>query len=140
MTNNEKFEGFAQKLINENENKFGKEIREQYGDEVVNRSNASLKEKTKEQFEDIEVIRVEYEGLLKAAGASGIQGDNMAQRAVELHGEWLSFYNPSFSKEYHIAMREMYTQDERFRSYYENIVTGGAAFLKKAIEEYYKTH
>jgi len=43
MSNKEKFEGFKQKLIDENEKKYGKEIREKYGDEKVNESNIKVK-------------------------------------------------------------------------------------------------
>lgn len=39
MTDPEKFEGFKQKMIDENEKKYGKEIRARYGDEQVDRSN-----------------------------------------------------------------------------------------------------
>ena len=30
----------------------------------------------------------------------------------------------------------MYTDDERFTAYYENITKDGAAFLRKAVENY----
>ena len=36
MTDKEKFEGFKQKMIDDNEKKYGKEIREKYGDDTVN--------------------------------------------------------------------------------------------------------
>jgi len=35
MSNKEKFEGFKKKMIDENEKKYGKEIREKYGDDTV---------------------------------------------------------------------------------------------------------
>ena len=35
MSDTEKFEGFKQKMINDNENEYGKEIREKYGDEII---------------------------------------------------------------------------------------------------------
>jgi len=42
MTDKEKFEGFKQKTVAENEAKYGKEIREEYGDETVNKSNQKV--------------------------------------------------------------------------------------------------
>lgn len=39
MSNKEKFEGFKQKLVDDNEMKYGKEAREKYGDDAVNKSN-----------------------------------------------------------------------------------------------------
>ena len=43
MTDPEKFEGFKQKIIDDNEKKYGKEIRAKYGDEQVDRSNKNSK-------------------------------------------------------------------------------------------------
>ena len=40
MSDKEKFEGFKKKMIDDNEKKYGKEIREKYGEEAVNNSNA----------------------------------------------------------------------------------------------------
>ena len=42
MSNKEKFEGFKQKMIDENEKQYGKEIREKFGDAVVEASNAKM--------------------------------------------------------------------------------------------------
>src|SRR4051794_35787253 len=51
MSDKEKFEGFKQKLVEDNEKKYGKEIREEYGDETVNKSNQKVKGMTQEQYE-----------------------------------------------------------------------------------------
>jgi hypothetical protein len=50
MSDIEKFEGFKQKLIANNETVYGKEIREKYGDEIINASNAKVKGMSKEQW------------------------------------------------------------------------------------------
>lgn len=42
MTDKEKFEGLKKKTIDENEAKYGKEIRKKYGYETVNQSNQKL--------------------------------------------------------------------------------------------------
>lgn len=39
MSDKEKFEGFKEKLIEDNEKKYGEEIRSKYGDDTVNASN-----------------------------------------------------------------------------------------------------
>ena len=43
MSNKEKFEGFKKKLVDDNEMKYGKEAREKYGDDAVNKSNQKVK-------------------------------------------------------------------------------------------------
>ncbi len=47
MEDGEKFEGFKTKLVEENEKQYGKEIREAYGDDAVEASNAKLMGSTK---------------------------------------------------------------------------------------------
>ena len=39
MSDEEKFEGFKQKIIDDNEKKYGKEIRKKYGNDVIHKSN-----------------------------------------------------------------------------------------------------
>ena len=52
MTDKEKFKGFKEELIDENEKKYGKEIREKYGNKAVDESNAKLLNMTKEQYNE----------------------------------------------------------------------------------------
>lgn len=51
MPDKEKFEGFKEKLIKENEEKFGEEIRAKYGEEAVERSNDAFRKMTKEEYD-----------------------------------------------------------------------------------------
>lgn len=53
MTNKEKFEGFKQKMIDDNEKKYGKEIRAKYGDKQVEKSNKKFKDMTEEQYAEV---------------------------------------------------------------------------------------
>jgi hypothetical protein len=55
------------------------------------------------------------------------------KRAARLHKEWLGFYWPSYSKEAHAGLARMYTEDERFKAYYDKIRPGAAEFLRDAI-------
>ena len=67
MTDQEKFEGFKQKLIDENEQKYGEEVRAKYGNTAVDESNATFRGLTKEQYDKGEQLRIEIEKTLKAA-------------------------------------------------------------------------
>ena len=44
MSDKEKFEGFKKKMIDDNEKKYGKEIREKYGNDTVEKSNKKINE------------------------------------------------------------------------------------------------
>jgi len=136
MTDNEKFEGFKQSLIDGNEQKYGSEIRSKYGDEAVNASNAKLKGLTQEQYDESEQLRIAYEGKLKEAVETGNPAGESAQQACDLHRRWLCVFYPSYSKEYHKGLGEMYVSDERFKVNYEKIAPGCAEFFRDAINVY----
>lgn len=133
MTDREKFEGFKRQMIEENEKKFGSEIRAKYGDKTVDRSNAKLMGMSKEQYEQFEQLGAEVMETLKAAFATGDPAGELAQKAADLHRQWLSFTWPSYSKEAHAGLAQMYVDDERFTAYYDKDQPGLAKFLRDAV-------
>jgi len=136
MTNKEKFEGFKQSLIDENEQKYGAEIRTKYGDDAVDSYNTKLKGLTREQYDEGERLRNAYEEKLKLAFETGNPSGDLAQLACDLHRQWLCVVYPAYSKEYHKGLGEMYIADERFKAYFEKIAPGCAEFLHDAINVY----
>jgi hypothetical protein len=138
MADNEKFEGFKQSLIGENEQKYGDEIREKYGDTIVDESNANLKGLTKKQYDESEQLRLLLEETLKTAFDTGNPAGEPAQKACDIHRQWLCVFYPQYSKEYHKALGEMYVADERFRANYDKIAEGCSEFLRDAINIYCK--
>lgn len=134
MSDKEKFEGFKQKMIDENEKKYGKEVREKYGDETVNKSNEAFRNMTKEQYDNWEKLNHELTNTLKEAFATGDPASELAQKAADLHRQWLTFaWDGSYSKEAHAGIAQMYVDDERFTAYYDKEQPGIAAFLRDAI-------
>lgn len=133
MTDQEKFEGFKQKMIDENEEKYGAEIREKYGDDKINKSNAKLTGMSEAEMEHVnrlaETILVE----LAMAFETGDPAGEKAQEVAALHKEWLSTYWDTYSKEAHAGLAQMYVDDERFTAYYDKDQPGLAAFLRDAI-------
>lgn len=133
MTDQEKFEGFKQKMIDENEEKYGTEIREKYGDDKINKSNAKLTGMSEAEMERVnrlaETILVE----LAMAFETGDPAGEKAQEVAALHKEWLSTYWDTYSKEAHAGLAQMYVDDERFTAYYDKDQPGLAAFLRDAI-------
>lgn len=136
MTNQEKFEGFKQKLIDDNEKQYGSEIREKYGDAVIDSSHAKLKGMTKEQYAEVEKLSQEVNDALKAAFEQGDPSSELAQKACELHKRWLCYYWSTYSKEAHIGVSQLYVDDPRFTAYYDKIQPGCAVFLRDAIQLY----
>ena len=136
MTNNEKFEGFKQKMIDQNEKTYGKEIREKYGDDTVNKSNAKMKSMTQSQHEEVKRLSEEVQITLAEAFQTGDPASDLAQKAADLHKQWLMCYWSDYSKEAHENLAQMYVDDERFTAYYDKEVPGTAEFLRDAIHIY----
>jgi DNA-binding transcriptional MerR regulator len=136
MSDKEKFEGFKQKLVDDNEKKYGKEVREKYGEDTVNKSNAKVKNMSQEQYDEVTKLANELTETLQAAFQTGDPAGELAQRAADLHRQWLSFYWDSYTKEAHAGVAQMYVDDERFTAYYDKVQPGTAVFLRDAVHIY----
>ncbi|MEQ8175244.1 MAG: MerR family transcriptional regulator [Syntrophomonadaceae bacterium] len=133
MRDSEKFEGFKQKMIDDNEKNYGEEARAKYGDDKVDQANQKIKGMSKEQYAELESLSSSLSDTLKAAMADGDPGGELGQKAAQLHRQWLGYFWDSYSKEAHAGLAQMYVADERFASYYDKIQPGAAAFLRDAI-------
>ncbi len=137
MTNKEKFQGLKKQLIEENENKYGKEIREKYGEEKINRSNKQFANLTEEEFNQMNQLAQEILEKLEVAMESNNPQGDLAQEVAKLHHQWLGYTWPSYSKEAHAGLAQMYVADERFTAYYDDAIrVGTAQFLCDAILYY----
>lgn len=136
LNDKEKFNGFKQKLVEDNEKIYGKEIREKYGAEQVEQSNKQLLNMTKEQYDEFEQLGQEVIDTLEAAFQTGDPAGELGQKAADLHRKWLSFTWSNYSKEAHVGLAQMYVCDERFTAYYDKKQPGMAVFLRDAILVY----
>ncbi|RKN84295.1 MerR family transcriptional regulator [Paenibacillus ginsengarvi] len=136
MTDQEKFEGFKQKLIDDNESKYGIEIRQKYGSDAVDKSNAKVKNMTQEQHEQVTKLAADVLAALAEAYKTGDPAGELAQKTADLHRQWLTFYWSEYSKEAHAGLAQMYVDDERFKAYYDANEPGSAEFLRDAIQIY----
>lgn len=138
MSDQEKLEVFKQNAIAENEARYGKEIRKEYGDEAVDRSNAAMMNLTQEQYDAWERLGAEIQSLLQQAVLEG-KGSDAAegQHIAALHREWC-FFSRAYEPKQHAGIAELYVQDPRFTAYYDGEVHGGAQFLRDAIVSYTK--
>ncbi|WP_186430673.1 MerR family transcriptional regulator [Clostridium sp. BSD9I1] len=133
MSDREKFEGFKQKMVDDNEKKYGQEIREKYGDDTVNKSNAKLMNMTEEQYNEVTALSEELMATLAEAFKTGNPASELAQKAADLHKKWLTYSWSQYSKEAHAGLAQMYVDDERFTEYYDKEQPGTAEFLRDAI-------
>lgn len=136
MDDREKFEGFKQRMLEENEKKYGAEVREKYGESVVEEANKTFMSTTPQQHAQQEALTAQLHETLKAAVAQGDPAGELGQKAAALHKEWLCFYWPEYSKEAHVGLANMYVNDERFAAHYEAIAPSATRFLRDAVEIY----
>lgn len=138
MSDKEKFEGFKRDLIDENEKKYGKEIRKKYGVATINDSNAKLMGMTEEQWLKQEDLADEINKRLRLAIETGDPAGKVSQEVCDLHRQWICMFwkDGMYSKEAHKALGEMYVSDERFKAFYDRINEGAAEFLNKALKIY----
>ncbi len=138
MTDKEKFEGFKQKMIDTNEQKYGEEIRKKYDDSVVDATNSKIIEMTPEKYKEVEVLNKELNETLKAAVKTANPAGELAQKVCELHKKWICSYwaDGMYSKSAHKALAQSYVDDTRFTAYYDKIAPGSAKFLRDAVNIY----
>lgn len=136
MTDSEKFDGFKENLVKQNERCYGKEIREKYGAEAVERSNRKLFGMTRQKYGQFQNIEQLLNKSLLDAFQTGDPAGETAQKAASLHREWLSFTWETYTPEAHAALAQMYVDDPRFTAYYDRMQPGLAEFLRDAVKIY----
>lgn len=133
MSDNEKFEGFKKQMIEDNEKKFGKEIREKYGEEAVEKSNKQFRNMTEDQYKELQKLGNSIIENLKKAMETKDPAGELAQKTADLHKQWITFCWGSYDKEAHANLAQMYVDDEKFKAYYDKAQNGAAEFLRDAI-------
>lgn len=134
MSDQEKFESFKRHVVEENESRYGKEIRTAYGDEAIDRSNARTLSLSPEEYGQQKALEEDIRSALTAAVRAGEAPEGAeGQRIAALHRRWLSFSWDRYTPQAHAGLVQLYTQDPRFTAYYDREVPGCAAFLQAAV-------
>lgn len=136
MTDQEKFEGFKRKMIEDNEVKFGSEIRAKYGEATVEQSNRKFMNLTAQEYAQMQSLSTKIQETLKKAFATRDPAGELGQKVADMHRQWLSYTWGSYSKEAHAGLAQMYVDDQRFTAYYDQEQPGLARFLRDAIFVY----
>ena len=141
MSDKEKFEGLKQNLIKENMQKYGAEVTRKYGADVVEASNKKFAGMTEAQWEKQESLSRSIFELLAAAMTKNDPACEEAQKAADLHGQWIRMFwkDGAYSKQAHLMLAETYVSDLRFTAFYdEKLGKGAAQMLRDAVAIYTK--
>ncbi len=140
MLDKEKFEGFKDEIIKENEELYGGELRGKYGDEAIDLSNNKIRGMSKIDYEEMMNVTALMNETLKEAFREGQASSNKAQKVCELHKKLLLMTWPEglYSKEKQLNLVESFLLDDRFIAYYDKVEKGSVKFLLEATKIYCK--
>lgn len=139
LSDREKFAGFRKELLDKNEAQHGYEIREKYGDETAEKAATKFAGLSQEDYQKMQELAAKILVDLKTAMKTNDSTSEEALQVAKLHKEWLAYTWSSYSKAAHRGLAQMYVDDPRFTSYYDEPAGNGAAeFLRDAILNYLK--
>lgn len=139
MSDKKKFEALKRQAIDENEKKYGKELRDTYGDKEIDDANARAMNVSPAQYEEWKAIGSEIQERLERAVAGGISAESDEGEAIaRLHKRWLTIAGGPYSAARHRGIAQLYVMDERFTAYYDKNMPGCARFLCDAVLHWVK--
>lgn len=138
MAKEDTFEKIKNNLIAQNEDSYGEEVRERFGDKAVDDSNQKLAGLSQEQWQRQQMLAERILVELKRLTPQNDSSSDQAQALCELHRQWLQFFwsDGSYSPQAHLALAEGYLADQRFVAYYDQAAPGATQFLRDALKIY----
>lgn len=136
MTDEERFEGMKARTIAENEECYGAEVRQAYGDAAMDAANERMAGMSQEEWNDAKALEAAILEQLTAAKATGDPTGEAARKLCAMHARWLQMHwgEGAYSPAAHAALAEGYVADQRFTAYYDEAAGEGAtAFLRDAL-------
>lgn len=119
MTDTEKFTAFKETRISENEVKYGAEIRQKYGSKTIEQSNQKFSKLSEVEFQQMQTVEKTLIDDLVALKQHPDLDSQLAQKIYQEHKQWLEYTWPSYTKEAHRGLVDMYISDARFGDYYD---------------------
>ena len=137
MSDKEKFQALKNRMVAENEEKYGQEARKKYGNDQVDASNRNWMNLSEDKLGRWQELDREIIERLEAAVHNDLREDSEEAKAIaELHKEWLMISVPNYSREMHRGIAAMYVADERFTKYYDKNTKGCAKLLYEAVKKW----
>lgn len=136
MTDEERFEGMKARAIAENEERYGAEVRQAYGDAAMDAANERMAGMSQEEWNDAKALEAAILDQLAAAKETGDPTGEAAWKLCAMHARWLQMHwgEGAYSPAAHAALAEGYVADPRFTAYYDEAAGEGAtALLRDAL-------
>jgi DNA-binding transcriptional MerR regulator len=130
LSDQELYEGFSQDEIDS----YKREARQRYGAERVETSEQRIKRLSAAEWKAVqeeggEVAKALAEHIDEPADSPAVQS------LIDRHHAWIENFYPAPAEVY-AGLGRLYTEDERFRAFYDRIHAGLADFIKAGIDHY----
>lgn len=124
------------RAVRENEERYGEEARELYGDETIDAANERLLDMDPAVWNDMKELEQAILGQLSIAMAEGDPRGPEAKKLVKMHRHWVGLHWRSEPEdEAYLGLVKGYLADPRFVPYYDDPCgTDATAFLVEAVE------
>jgi len=120
MTDSEKFKAFKQEKMDENETRYGTEIRDKYGSDEISKFNLMFSNISENDYLNMKKVEKNLIDDLCEFKKEPDLKSVLAEKIYQEHKEWLRYTWPNYTKEAHRGLVDMYVADERFASYYND--------------------
>lgn len=137
MSDKEKFNELKKDSIKNNEKRYGKEIRQKYGESVVNASNKHVEEMSKERYNKLKETETDLVRNLETVLRDPSREEKLSDQIFRDHQTWLQIVMPNYSPKLHLSIIKLYETEPRFQDYYDHKTGKGATkILIKAVKEH----
>ncbi len=135
MTDEELYAGFSQEQIE----RYKREAREKYGEQIVEESERRVKQMPKSHWEAINAEGDDATQKIAALAKAGRKPeDPEVQAQVARHFQWITnFWQPN--AESYAGLGRLYAENDEFRAHYEKYMPGMADFMAAAMQHYSET-
>ncbi|MFC6315662.1 MerR family transcriptional regulator [Lapidilactobacillus achengensis] len=142
MSDQEKFAAFKAAQVTNNEQAYGPEIRQKYGDAQVERANQQWLARSAAAVQQMQQLEQQvFAGLRQLLGPTTPDLDSSgSQQVFAAHRAWVRLawgQAKPYSAEAHRGLAAMYAADPRFIKYYDDAAGPGATALLVAIIDHY---
>ncbi|MBN2300104.1 MAG: MerR family transcriptional regulator [Acholeplasmataceae bacterium] len=135
MKDVDRFKGFKEQKLNENDFLYQDEAIDTWGSEAYIQSKQSFSKMSEKEFSDFMKLGKKINEQLKRASDLNLDYQSRAMDDVaRMHQNWITMAWGGYDAKAHLDLVNIYLKDERFKAYYDKEKEGLALLLKQSVE------
>lgn len=138
MSTQDAFEKMKAEGLESFETAYGREARERYGDDVIDKANERMMSLTKDEWDAKELLEESIKVQLRMAMATEDPASPESRELAHMHERWIGIHwGEGYQQQEYLGLIRGYLADPRFVDYYDSAAgTGATQFLVSAVEAY----